>query len=42
MYLINQNGWIEVICGSMFSGKSEEPYPPCASYAICETTCNCI
>ena len=24
MYLINQNGWIEVICGSMFSGKSEE------------------
>ncbi|AIK37692.1 thymidine kinase [Bacillus pseudomycoides] len=24
MYLINQNGWVEVICGSMFSGKSEE------------------
>ena len=24
MYLVNQNGWIEVICGSMFSGKSEE------------------
>ncbi|MBJ8072838.1 thymidine kinase [Bacillus cereus] len=24
MYLMNQNGWIEVICGSMFSGKSEE------------------
>jgi thymidine kinase len=24
MYVIKQNGWIEVICGSMFSGKSEE------------------
>ncbi|MDG4657639.1 thymidine kinase [Ectobacillus antri] len=24
MYLMNRNGWIEVICGSMFSGKSEE------------------
>lgn len=24
MYLTNQNGWVEVICGSMFSGKSEE------------------
>lgn len=24
LYLINQNGWVEVICGSMFSGKSEE------------------
>lgn len=22
--MINQNGWIEIICGSMFSGKSEE------------------
>ena len=39
MYLINQNGWIEVICGSMFSGKSEELIRR-ASYAICETTCN--
>ncbi|GGE82030.1 thymidine kinase [Priestia taiwanensis] len=24
MYLMKRNGWIEVICGSMFSGKSEE------------------
>jgi len=24
MYLTNQDGWVEVICGSMFSGKSEE------------------
>lgn len=24
MYLTMQGGWIEVICGSMFSGKSEE------------------
>src|SRR5690625_5908435 len=24
MYLTNDNGWVEVICGSMFSGKSEE------------------
>lgn len=24
MYMINKNGWVEVICGSMFSGKSEE------------------
>lgn len=24
MYVINNKGWIEVICGSMFSGKSEE------------------
>ncbi|OLO42262.1 thymidine kinase [Alkalihalophilus pseudofirmus] len=24
MYLMKREGWIEVICGSMFSGKSEE------------------
>lgn len=24
MYLMKHSGWIEVICGSMFSGKSEE------------------
>ncbi|CAM3837232.1 thymidine kinase [Mesobacillus zeae] len=24
MYEMNQSGWIELICGSMFSGKSEE------------------
>ncbi|MBB5324017.1 thymidine kinase [Anoxybacillus tepidamans] len=24
MYVMTQSGWIEVICGSMFSGKSEE------------------
>ncbi|TQS72145.1 thymidine kinase [Ornithinibacillus gellani] len=24
MYVMKQNGWMEVICGSMFSGKSEE------------------
>ncbi|MGN6735467.1 MAG: thymidine kinase, partial [Candidatus Binatia bacterium] len=24
MYIMNQSGWVEVICGSMFSGKSEE------------------
>ncbi|MFC3886401.1 thymidine kinase [Bacillus songklensis] len=24
MYVVKQSGWIEVICGSMFSGKSEE------------------
>ena len=24
MYVMNQMGWVEVICGSMFSGKSEE------------------
>lgn len=24
MYLTNHGGWVEVICGSMFSGKSEE------------------
>ncbi|PKR78164.1 thymidine kinase [Halalkalibacillus sediminis] len=24
MYVMKQNGWLEVICGSMFSGKSEE------------------
>lgn len=24
MFLMNQHGWVEVICGSMFSGKSEE------------------
>lgn len=24
MFIINQKGWAEVICGSMFSGKSEE------------------
>ena len=24
MYVMKQRGWIEVICGSMFSGKSEE------------------
>ena len=24
MYLMKQTGWVEIICGSMFSGKSEE------------------
>jgi thymidine kinase len=24
MYIMNQKGWLEMICGSMFSGKSEE------------------
>lgn len=24
MHVMNQNGWVELICGSMFSGKSEE------------------
>ena len=24
MYEMKQSGWIELICGSMFSGKSEE------------------
>jgi len=24
MYVMNHQGWVEVICGSMFSGKSEE------------------
>lgn len=24
MYMMKQSGWVEVICGSMFSGKSEE------------------
>ncbi|WP_077215081.1 thymidine kinase [Bacillus dakarensis] len=24
MYVMDQHGWVEVICGSMFSGKSEE------------------
>ncbi|GKU83687.1 thymidine kinase [Niallia sp. NCCP-28] len=24
MYVMKQHGWVEVICGSMFSGKSEE------------------
>jgi thymidine kinase len=24
MYIMKQSGWLEVICGSMFSGKSEE------------------
>ncbi len=24
MYMIHKTGWVEVICGSMFSGKSEE------------------
>ncbi len=24
MYVMKQTGWIEIICGSMFSGKSEE------------------
>ncbi len=24
MYVMKQSGWVEVICGSMFSGKSEE------------------
>lgn len=24
MFIMNQKGWVEVICGSMFSGKSEE------------------
>ncbi|ALX49875.1 thymidine kinase [Lentibacillus amyloliquefaciens] len=24
MYVMNHSGWLEVICGSMFSGKSEE------------------
>ncbi|MED5075704.1 thymidine kinase, partial [Anoxybacillus geothermalis] len=24
MYVMTQSGWLEVICGSMFSGKSEE------------------
>lgn len=24
MYVMKQSGWIEVICGSMFSGKTEE------------------
>jgi thymidine kinase len=24
MYMMRKNGWIEMICGSMFSGKSEE------------------
>lgn len=24
MFTMKQNGWVEVICGSMFSGKSEE------------------
>lgn len=24
MYVMKQNGWVELICGSMFSGKSEE------------------
>ncbi|UTL72384.1 thymidine kinase [Bacillus halotolerans] len=25
MYIMKQSGWLELICGSMFSGKSEEP-----------------
>lgn len=24
MYVMNDHGWVEVVCGSMFSGKSEE------------------
>ncbi|RCK12967.1 50S ribosomal protein L31 [Bacillus licheniformis] len=24
MYIMKQSGWLELICGSMFSGKSEE------------------
>lgn len=24
MHMMNKNGWVEVICGGMFSGKSEE------------------
>lgn len=24
MYVMKQSGWVEVVCGSMFSGKSEE------------------
>jgi thymidine kinase len=24
MYVMKQSGWVEIICGSMFSGKSEE------------------
>jgi thymidine kinase len=24
MYLMKESGWVEVVCGSMFSGKSEE------------------
>ncbi|WP_284140141.1 MULTISPECIES: thymidine kinase [unclassified Virgibacillus] len=24
MYVMTQSGWVEIICGSMFSGKSEE------------------
>ncbi len=24
MHVMKQEGWIEIICGSMFSGKSEE------------------
>lgn len=24
MYIMKQSGWVEIICGSMFSGKSEE------------------
>lgn len=24
MYVMKQSGWLEIICGSMFSGKSEE------------------
>lgn len=24
MYVVNHHGWVEVVCGSMFSGKSEE------------------
>lgn len=24
MYVMKHHGWVEVICGSMFSGKSEE------------------
>ena len=24
MYVMSQSGWVEIICGSMFSGKSEE------------------
>lgn len=36
MYIMKQSGWLELICGSMFSGKSEEPHPPDQKGDVCE------
>ena len=36
MYIMKQSGWLELICGSMFSGKSEELIRRIKKGDVCE------